>query len=316
MIFSQEVGISPELHIFSEELYLNLLRINLYRILDISIKDTPIRKLGKIKILKESELNSDFEDIIKLVISIMKPQILSRNIGLEHPSVRKVIEIAEEIMSKNKLLNVENLYNLAKKRLNLSRNGLLFIIKFLINKKILIEGSKFSKETVLLNGIRRNIYNYIKVNPGVHFSLLRKKALSVESGSSGQLIWHLEMLIKFNYINKTSVGNYTIFFPIEMEIEFGIITFLLRDRINLKIIEFIATHKSIKKSEIYKLIDEKRDLVNYRITNLINYDLIYFENENTKELCINPTKQSDIFDIINIFRKKLNKTELKKINKR
>ncbi|GAH04445.1 unnamed protein product, partial [marine sediment metagenome] len=119
----------------------------------------------------------------------MKIQIISGPIGVDHPSVKRVLEIAEEIMRKNKILNIENLYNLAKKRLKIPRNGLLSIIQILINKKILIEGSKFSKETVLSNHIRNGIYNYIRIHPGVHFSILRKKALPEEKGSSGQLVW-------------------------------------------------------------------------------------------------------------------------------
>ena len=70
----------------------------------------------------------------------MKTEFFFEPIGEDHPSVKKVLEIAEEIMSKNKVLNVENLYNIAKKRLKLPRNGLLSIIQFLINKKLLIEG--------------------------------------------------------------------------------------------------------------------------------------------------------------------------------
>ncbi|MFX1569488.1 MAG: hypothetical protein ACFFCV_14090 [Promethearchaeota archaeon] len=307
MSFSQEVRESSKLHTFIEVLYLNLLRINLYRILDLNIKDTNVRKLVKIRILKESKFNSDLNYMMNSVISIMKTQIFSKSLGLKHPSVKKVKEIAEEIMSKNKLLNVENLYNIAKKRLNLSRNSLLCIIQFLINKKILIEGSKFSKETALLNDNRRIIYNFIKLNPGVHFSLLRKKALSGESGSSGQLVWHLEMLLKFNYIDKTKVGNYTIFFPIEMEVDFGIMSFLLRDTINLKIIDLLTKQKSLKKSEIYKLLDEKRDIVNYRINNLINYDLIRSIDDDTKDLYINSDKKKDIHIILNNYRNKLNK---------
>ena len=55
-------------------------------------------------------------------------------------------------------------------------------------------------------------------------------------GSPGQLLWHLEMLMKFNYIKKIKVGNYTIFLPIEMDTELGTINFLLQDKINRKIV--------------------------------------------------------------------------------
>jgi len=228
----------------------------------------------------------------------MKTQIIHGPIREDHPSVKRVIEIAEEIMRKNKILNIENLYNLAKKRLKIPRNGLLHIIQFLINKKILIEGSKFSKETVLSNFIRKKIYNYIRINPGVHFSILRKKALPEEKGSSGQLVWHLEMLLKFDYIKKIKVGNYTVFLPFDMSEEMGRIIFLLRDRITYKVMTLLTEEKNVVKSEIYKKINEKREDVYYRISNLINHDFLTFSEASDKILCIKPNKRENIEEIL------------------
>ncbi len=228
----------------------------------------------------------------------MKTQIIPGQIGVDHPNVKRVLEIAEEIMRKNKILNIENLYNLAKKQLKIPRNGLLSIIQFLINKKILIEGSKFSKETVLSNYIRKGIYNYIKIHPGVHFSILRKKALPEVKGSSGQLIWHLEMLLKFNYIKKIKVGNYTVFLPFDIDEKVGLILFLLRDRINYKIIHLLFKENTMIRSEIYKEIEEKREDVYYRINNLIDQDIIIVSASSDKEICINPNTKELISDIL------------------
>ena len=228
----------------------------------------------------------------------MKTQIISGPIGVDHPSVKRVLGIAEEIMRKNKILNIENLYNLAKKRLKIPRNGLLSIIQFLINKKILIEGSKFSKETVLSNYIRNGIYNYIRIHPGVHFSILRKKALPEEKGSSGQLVWHLEMLLKFNYINKIKVGNYTVFLPFDIDEEVGTILFLLRDRINYKVIQLLSKENTMIRSEIYKEIEQKREDVYYRINNLIDQDILIVSASSDKEISINPNIKKKITDIL------------------
>jgi len=105
----------------------------------------------------------------------MKTEIISKAISLENPNVKRVLKIAEEIMNSNKVLNIENLYNIAKRALKIPRKGLLRIIQFLINKKILIEGSKYSKKTVLSNQIRNNIYKLIKKKGAVHFSHIKRK---------------------------------------------------------------------------------------------------------------------------------------------
>jgi len=232
----------------------------------------------------------------------MKIQIISEPIGIDHPSVKRVLEIAEEIMGKNKVLNIENLYNLAKKQLKIPRNGLLSIIQFLINKKLLIEGSKFSKETVLSNQIRRGIYYFIRTNPAIHFSVLRRKAFSETMGSSGQLVWHLEMLLKFNYIKKIKVGNYTVFLPFDLSEDTGRIIFLLRDRINNKLMKLLTEENNVLKSEIYKEIDEKREDVYYRINNLINHDIITFSETSDKILCINSNVKENVDEILKTFK--------------
>jgi predicted transcriptional regulator len=232
----------------------------------------------------------------------MKTQIISEPIGIDHPSVKRVLEIAEEIMGKNKVLNIENLYNLAKKQLKIPRNGLLSIIQFLINKKLLIEGSKFSKETVLSNQIRRGIYYFIRTNPAIHFSVLRRKAFSETMGSSGQLVWHLEMLLKFNYIKKIKVGNYTVFLPFDLSEDTGRILFLLRDRINNKLMKLLTEENNVLKSEIYKEIDEKREDVYYRINNLINHDIITFSETSDKILCINSNVKENVDEILKTFK--------------
>ncbi len=227
----------------------------------------------------------------------MKPKII-KSIGLEHPSVRRVIEIAEEIMDKNKVLNIDTLYNVSKKELKIPRNGLLFIIQFLINNKILIEGSKFSKKTVLSNPIRYAIYRFIDLNPGVHFSELRKRSISGENMSSGQLIWHLGMLMKFNFIRKIKVGNYSVFIPYGMDEENGKIFFLIRDRIIYKLLTLLIEREVLVKAEIYKILDEKREKVYYRVKNLMDLDIIAMNKDSDREIVFRSNKKKSIIKIL------------------
>ena len=160
------------------------------------------------------------------------------------------------------------------------------------------EGSKFSKETVLSNHIRNGIYNYIRVHPGVHFSILRKKALPEVKGSSGQLVWHLEMLLKFNYIKKIKVGNYTVFLPIDVDEEVGPILFLLRDKINNKVIQLLFKENTVERSEIYKEVEQKREDVYYRINNLIDQDILIVSASSDKEISINPNVKEIVAEIL------------------
>jgi predicted transcriptional regulator len=197
------------------------------------------------------------------------------SIGLEHPSVKQVIEIAEEILDENKILNIDTLYYRAKKRLKIPSKGLKAIIQILINNKILVNRSKFTRRTLLSNTTRKLIFNFIQSNIGSHFSLIKKVGISNDMARSpGELIWHLDMLIKFNFIKKLKVKNYTIFLPYNVDDESGIIFFFLRDDLNRKIIRQVLSSEPKDRAQIHKLVGVSRETIYYRIQNLIEFQIL------------------------------------------
>ena len=239
---------------------------------------------------------------------------LALSLTLNHPSVQRVIEIAKEVINNNNVLDTELLYNLAKRRLKFPRKGLLSIIQLLINKKVLVEGSKYTKDDVLNNKYRFNLYNFLTSYLGAHFSTIRKQIITDNSatlGSSGQLIWHLEMLIKFNYIKKIKIKNYTVFLPYEIDDEIGLLHFVLHDEIYLKIIQLLINNEELKRSEVHKFVDEKRETIYYRINNLIEFNIIELSGDNNS-LILNSNKKNDIISIINANLQ--NKSQIKKFN--
>jgi len=239
---------------------------------------------------------------------------LALSLTLNHPSVQSVIEIAKEVINNNNVLDTELLYNLAKRRLKFPRKGLLSIIQLLINKKVLVEGSKYTRDEVLNNRYRFNLYNFLTSYLGVHFSSIRKQIITDKSGtlgSSGQLIWHLEMLIRFNYIKKIKIKNYTVFLPYEIDDEIGLLHFVLRDEIYLKIIQLLISNVKLKKSEIHKLVNEKRETIYYRINNLIEFNIIELSGDDNS-LVLNSSKKNDIILIITTFSQ--NNSQITKLN--
>jgi len=220
------------------------------------------------------------------------------NIGLEHPTVKQVIEIAEEILNEKKILNIDTLYYRTKKRLKIPRKGLNAIIQFLINRKILVDRSRFTRRTVLSNSTRKIIYNFIQSNIGSHFSLIKKIGISnEETRSSGVLIWHLDMLLKFNYIKKLTLKNYTIFLPIEIDDESGKIYFVLQDKLYRKILSHLISNESQERSQIYKLLGENRGTIYYRIQNLIEFQILELLADNKVKL--NPKKRDIVIQVLN-----------------
>jgi len=107
----------------------------------------------------------------------MKQEILAPSLGVDHPTVKKVIKIANEMLNEGRVLNIEYLYRRAKRELKIPREGMLTIIQYLVNKKIIINGSKFTKDTILDSDIRNLIYNFLQNNIGLHFSAIKRNGI-------------------------------------------------------------------------------------------------------------------------------------------
>lgn len=214
----------------------------------------------------------------------MKYKNLREPISLENPNVQKVIEIAEELINQNKVIKVKKLYNIAVRSLKIPGKYISEIIQFLNNNKILIDGTKHTRDSILLNFYRKKIYNVIDNNNGATFSFLREHVFTHHSGSSGQLIWHLNMLLKFKYIKKTKIGNFSLFLPIDLDDDVGILYFFMKDNLNRSIINLLMNNEKIGKPQIYKKIGFKRENVNYRLKVLIDHKILTYKNESTKEI--------------------------------
>jgi len=227
-------------------------------------------------------------------------KIYALSLGLDHPSVQQVIQIALELTKEHKLINTELLYNRAKRELKIPRQGLNSIIQMLLNRKFLVDGSKFTKETILKNKIRYYIYWLIKTNIGAHFSFLKKKVSQQKESEIGvgHLIWHLEKLIKFNFIKKVKVKNCTMFLPVEISDEEGILYFIMRDDLNRQIVEILLEHEAINKADIYRDLNINREKTYYRIKKLIELEIISPIAEDEKTISINLSIKGLIMEVI------------------
>jgi predicted transcriptional regulator len=223
---------------------------------------------------------------------------------LEAPLVQQILQIAEDhLIHKNKVLSAERLYNLAKSRLNRPRKELILIIQWLFEQRILVEGSKLSKDILLKNQNRHSIYEFIKAHLAVNFSTIQNNLSSEtlsEMGSPGQIIWHLQMLIKYGFIKRIKYKSYSLFCPAEIDSDLCILIFLLKDEINKKIILLLLNNDSVKRSDAFKYIDEGREVVYYRLKNLLDLKILSEVEAESKEIELNPMQKKNIHQILNI----------------
>ncbi|MFX1257865.1 MAG: ArsR family transcriptional regulator [Promethearchaeota archaeon] len=217
----------------------------------------------------------------------------------------EVIKIAEEMISQNKPIKMEKLYKIAKRELKFTATSLFLIIKKLFDDKHIIEGSKLIRDKILQNPNRAIIYRFIKNHPGVNFSTIKKCAFSKRDkriktlldskeasfGSSGQFIWHLEILLKFKCIKKIEFKNFSLFTVYKMDDTLIKYYFLLRDNLNRKIFNLLREKNTMKQAKIPKILGKTKGTVYYHLKIMIEEEILCSEEINgTLYIKLNPDK--------------------------
>ena len=225
----------------------------------------------------------------------MAQTIIQTPFSLDSPNIKKVLEIAEKILQDNQVLTLDKLFSRAKRLLKIPNSGLKSIIQYLVNKKILVDQSRFTRVSVMSNPIRKQLYVTLCNNLGVHLAAV-KKLLQQNNANLGvgQLLWHVDMLIKFDYIKSIKVGNYLILLPKELDDNYGRISFFLRNELNWRILKLLNSEGQLKRSEIYKVLNESRELIYYHVKTLIGYELLLISDNSIIKIHPNITKTLDL----------------------
>ncbi|MHA2010086.1 MAG: hypothetical protein ACW980_22450 [Promethearchaeota archaeon] len=131
-----------------------------------------------------------------------------------------VFNAIQDYLNKNKILEKNDVINHIKSyftnaSININTEGIIKHIESLIKKKRIVEGSKLTKDVVLNNQKRKRVYNYITENPGTYFNKI-VKGLKM---SYHVVYWHLDILLKFDFIKKTKVENQELFFSSKLGID-------------------------------------------------------------------------------------------------
>lgn len=151
-----------------------------------------------------------------------------------------VLNIIQEYLEDNRVFLKTNILNhinsrFSKSSININSNGIQEIITSLLEKKMILEGSKLTKKNVLQNSIRKLIYDFIKENPGVYLYKIFK---TLKIGNYLQL-WHLDILLKFDYIKKDIINNQTIYFPSNMDLKEVEKIYFFKKKKSKKIIDYL-----------------------------------------------------------------------------
>jgi len=137
--------------------------------------------------------------------------------------------------------------------------------------------SRLQRKDILNNLNRKNIHEFIKATPGIHFkALLRELDLK-----PGTLSHHLNVLEKEDYIKSKQDGMYRRFYLYEEKSELKIKLTTLQQ----KILNVVKEYPGISQSGVSRQIGSNRMLVNYHTRILNEAGILKVEKKGRENLC-------------------------------
>ncbi|MFW9781052.1 MAG: winged helix-turn-helix transcriptional regulator [Candidatus Heimdallarchaeota archaeon] len=209
-----------------------------------------------------------------------------------------VLEIINEYLEENKFFRINDIIpfissRFAKSGINVNINGIRTILKSLIEKNFIVEGSKLTRNEILLNSNRKKIYNYIQNNPGVFFyNIVSNLDLNIPV-----VEWHLNILIKFMYISKEKIENKEVYFDVSIKSEDRMILYLISKDKCKEIINFLKEHQEgttrtqiseqlkMHSTTVAKYIDKLHENGILSKKSLTNKALYFLNNEFYNKFC-------------------------------
>lgn len=160
--------------------------------------------------------------------------------------------------------------------INLSKQGIKMILQDLIRKYYVVQGSKLSREKILKNQNRRKIFNLIKNQPGIYFNRLVRRTKFANHVVS----WHLNVLIKFNCVNKNTIGNHEVYYLSNVKFSNVKKHFYLSKRKGKEIIQYFNAHlgEGITKSRLERELNTHYNTVSKYVDNFFELKILKQEN--------------------------------------
>ena len=181
----------------------------------------------------------------------------------------------------------------SKAAINVNANGIRSILKSLIEKNIIVEGSILAKTDVLQNANRRNIFEYVRAHPGIHLNKLVKKIQL----TGGVVRWHLDVLDKFGFVRAEKVGNHLVYFDKENSYQKPAVVHFISQEKCKQIIQHLELHAAgCSLMELSRELGIHYNTVKKYVSKLEEFDLvsskhtsIYFINEpKLREILVSP----------------------------
>lgn len=189
---------------------------------------------------------------------------------------KAILDIVHDYLNKNRQFTFEEIipYIISKVRLaslNINKVGIKVILKSLTNKKLLVEGSKLTKSDILNNQKRKSIYEYIVNNPGTYFNRIVHEL----NFSNHIVVWHLNMLLKFDFIHKEILEKHEIYFDATKQFDEIISKYFTSKEKSKEIINFLKSDDiGVTKTSLSHELNMHMDTLAKYLSILEKFDVI------------------------------------------
>lgn len=202
-----------------------------------------------------------------------------------------VLNVVQEYLNKNRYLNMKEILPFINSRfkmasININFRGIEEILRSLVKKKIIVKGSKLSRTDILNNQKRKGIYDFIIKNPGTYFNMIIRE-LQI---SNHVVVWHLNMLLKFNFIKKEKYENHYAYFDSNFNVKNSKFRYITSKEKSKRIIKYLKyydfgitkTQLSIDLKMHFNTVSKYLKMLeqfNIVIKKKVSKRIIYFLNE-------------------------------------
>jgi predicted transcriptional regulator len=197
-----------------------------------------------------------------------------------------ILNLVHDYLNKNRQFTFEDILPYINSRarlgsININNEGIKTILRSLIDKKMIVEGSKLYKSEILENKKRKNIYDYIANNPGTYFNRILREL----NYSNHIVVWHLSILLKFDFIHKEVLENHDIYFDAKKEFQEVILTYFTSKEKSKKIIDFLKyDNTGISKTHLSQELNMHINTINKHLSLLVKYQVLVKKRIDNKNL--------------------------------
>jgi predicted transcriptional regulator len=160
--------------------------------------------------------------------------------------------LTNRYLKRHREINLQILLPFCFKHLNkdFSPNLITEALHNLISKHYLIKGSSLSRDDILNNPVRKNLLQFIRINPGCYNRQIRRE-LNI---GSNEFNWHIGMLEKFGLVKRVQFDRSFGFYESRQFMGHEYDLYLLQNEKVQKILDYLHKKRGTL-SQIAKLLD-------------------------------------------------------------